>query len=144
MKQVLAHFVLQARVLLRLPGYWVPAVIFPAMLFSFFGVSSAGDPQRSAFAMASFCIYAIAGVAFYQFGAGIAQERETPFDVWSRTLPGSRLPSLIAKIATASLFGLAAVGMVIAAAFAFSSQPSTLPNYCSWPACAPSRPYQPR
>ncbi len=121
MKQFITHFLLAAKLLLRMPGYWVPAVIFPSMLFSFFGVSSADDPTRSAYAMASFCIYAIVGVTFYQFGAGIAQQRETAFDVWSRTLPGSRWPSLMAKLVTASLFGLVSVASVIAVAFTLSS-----------------------
>ncbi len=112
----LAHFMLQAKLLVRMPGYWVPTLVFPAMLFSFFGASAAGDTQRSAYTMASFCIYAIAGVAFYQFGAGLAQDRETPFDSWSRTLPGSTLPAIAARVACAGLFGVAAVGLVIVAA----------------------------
>jgi len=116
-----AHFLFRFRQLVRQPGFWVPAVLFPAMLFSFFGVSLATDVTRATFAMASFAIYAVAGVAFYQFGAGIAQERETPFDAWTRLLPGGGVPSVAARMATAGVFALVAVLLVIAAAYLLSA-----------------------
>lgn len=120
MKTLAAHLVFQFKRLIRLPGFWAPAVLFPAMLFSFFGVSAKDDPQRAALAMASFCVYAAVGVGFYQFGAGIAQDRESAFSTWTRTLPGANLPSLISSIAAAAVFSLAAVLLVIGAAHLFT------------------------
>ena len=39
----LAHAVSELRQLLRAPGYLVPTLIFPAMLFSFFGLTAANQ-----------------------------------------------------------------------------------------------------
>ncbi len=115
-RTILAHMTFEMKKLIRIPAFWVPAVLFPSMLFSFFGVSGAEDSTRARYIMASFAIYAIVGVVFYQFSATIAQERESAFDRWTRTLAGAALPSILARVFTAMLFGVSAVGLVLAIA----------------------------
>lgn len=77
-RHLIAETQLAFRVLLRQPGFWIPTVIFPAMLYAFFGAQSGGG-QWAAQAMASFCVYAVLGVGFFQFGVSIAQDRESTF-----------------------------------------------------------------
>lgn len=112
-----AEMALNLRILLRLPGFWVPTVIFPAMLYAFFGSQSGGGLWGTK-AMASFCVYAVLGVGFFQFGVSIAQDRESPFDSWQRSLPGSIANQWIARIFAALIFVSAAVSLVIATALA--------------------------
>ncbi len=103
--------------LYRSPGYWVPTVVFPAMLFSFFGASIAGDGIRAAtLATASFAVYAVVGVAFYQFGVGVAQDRESPWEGFVRTLPAPAAPRIAARVVAALIFAAAAAATVIAVA----------------------------
>ena len=106
-----AELRLTLRILFRQPGFWVPTVLFPAMLYSFFGANGAGSGQMGAFAMASFAIYAVVGVGFYQFGVTVAQDRENPFTVWQRTLPGHAAAPWIARIVASLIFVLIAVAV---------------------------------
>lgn len=108
---------LTLRILFRQPGFWVPTVLFPAMLYGFFGANMAAAGGMGAYAMASFAVYAVVGVGFYQFGVTVAQDRETPFTVWQRTLPGNALMPWVARITASLLFALIAVGLVLLAAW---------------------------
>ena len=67
----------------------------------------------------------VVGIAFYQFGAGIAQDREDPFDSWMRTLPASVISNALAQMMVAVLFALAAVLLVFAASHIFGKTPLT-------------------
>jgi ABC-2 type transport system permease protein len=114
MKMVLAHTRVLALGLVRVPGYWIPTLIFPVMLFSFFGLPPARtSPQAGAVIMASFSAFAVIGISFYQFGVGIAQERTNPWESYVRTLPVSSGPRMIAQVLVAMGFAVAAAGLVI-------------------------------
>lgn len=110
-----AECALTLRVLLRQPGFWIPTVIFPAMLYAFFGAQSGGGVW-AANAMASFCIYAVLGVGFFQFGVSIAQDRESPFATWRRSLPGPAAHQWIARVFASLVFTAIAVLLVIGVA----------------------------
>ena len=113
MRLSLVYGIAELLELSRQPGYWVPTILFPAMLFLFFGNSFRPDGTAGAnFMLASWAVYAVLGVAFYQFGVGIAQDRETPWDRFLKTLPASLAPRLAARIATALLFAVAAALLV--------------------------------
>ena len=110
-QQMIAEIVLVFRVLGRQPGFWVPTILFPAMLYAFFGAGLAGQGAAAAYAMASFAVYAVVGVGFYQFGVTVAQDREDPFTLWQRCLPGSALAPWVARVLMA--LGFAALAMVL-------------------------------
>jgi ABC-2 type transport system permease protein len=114
-RHLFAELVLTLRVLFRQPGFWIPTVLFPAMLYAFFGANSGGGAW-AANAMASFAIYAVLGVGFFQFGVSVAQDRASPFATWQRSLPGSALPLWVARIIAAVIFVTIAVALVIALA----------------------------
>ena len=120
MRLIRAYAAAELLALARQPGYWVPTILFPAMLFLFFGNSfRPGGTAGANFILASWAVYAVLGVAFYQFGVGIAQDRETPWDRYLRTLPASLAPRLAARVATALLFAVAAALLVGLVAMAF-------------------------
>ncbi len=114
----LAHAVSELRQLLRAPGYLVPTLIFPAMLFSFFGLTAANqNPLAAPTILASWSVYAVLGVAFYQFGVGFAQAREMHWSTYLRTLPAGPAPQLVAQLAVAVIFAVLATGVLWAFAF---------------------------
>ncbi|WP_323036128.1 ABC transporter permease [Pararhodobacter sp.] len=120
---------LTLRILFRQPGFWVPTVLFPAMLYAFFGANMAAAGGMGAYAMASFAIYAVVGVGFYQFGVSVAQDRESPFTVWQRSLPGHAMMPWVARIAASLLFVLIAVGLVLLAGWQIGGITLTAPAY---------------
>lgn len=126
MQKYLAHLQLQQKRTMRNPGFWVPTVLFPMMLYSFFGASLPPAGIYSQMAIASFAVYGVVGIGFYQFGVGVAQTREDPFDSWQRTLPASALPNALAQISVAIILALSAVLLVFLASFVFGKSPLSL------------------
>ena len=112
---LVAESAVTLRVLLRQPGFWIPTVVFPAMLYAFFGAQSGGG-QWAANAMASFCVYAVLGVGFFQFGVSVAQDRESPFAHWQASLPGHAGIPWLARILASLVFVTLAVLCVIGVA----------------------------
>ena len=85
MRLVLLHARATTLELLRYPAFLVPTLAFPAVFFLFFVA-----PRTQAAAsveMATFAGFAVIGVAFFQFGVGIAVERASPWETYLRTLP---------------------------------------------------------
>ena len=109
---------LRLKELFRLPAYWLPTLLFPAMLYAMFGAGGSG--MRADYAMASFTIYAVIGVAFFQFGVSIAQDRETQWERYRRTLPGATGPQVAAQLVAALVFSLLSAGLVIAIGYVLS------------------------
>jgi ABC-2 type transport system permease protein len=102
--------------LLRYPAFSVPTLAFPAVFFLFF-VASRGD-RNPTLLLASFAGFAFLAVSFFQFGVGIAAERETPWERYLRTLPVQARVRLAARLLSGTLFGLASAGLVALTALA--------------------------
>src|SRR4029453_724557 len=93
MRIALAHCRDQTLQHLRAPGYLVPTLAMPGLFYFLFEGqdTEVGLVTRL---MASYAMWAIRGVAFFQFGVGIAEERTTAWERFLRTLPlsaGQRL-----------------------------------------------------
>lgn len=114
-RHLFAECALTLRILFRQPGFWIPTVLFPAMLYAFFGAQSGGGAW-AANAMASFAVYAVLGVGFFQFGVSVAQDRESPFATWQKTLPGHVANQWVARILASLVFITIAVLLVVALA----------------------------
>lgn len=110
-----AECALTLRILFRQPGFWIPTILFPAMLYAFFGAQSGGG-RWAANAMASFTVYAVLGVGFFQFGVSVAQDRESTFATWQRSLPGSIAYQWVARLLASLIFVTMAVLLVIGVA----------------------------
>lgn len=124
MKVFVAHVAITVRALLRTPSYWVPLILFPSLLFTFFGVpSSQGDPRIANILIASWSAFAVIGVSFFQFGVSISQARESRWENYARTLPVGGAPRFGAQIACAMLFlTMALVVLWLVGSFATASQ----------------------
>ncbi len=109
----------QLKSLFRLPAYWVPTVLFPVMLFAMFG--SGGSGRSADYRMASFVVYGVIGVAFFQFGVSIAQDRESHWERYRRSLPGAAGPHLVSQLLSAVMFSLLAAAFVVIGALILSA-----------------------
>ena len=90
MRLATAHVAVMLRDIMRTPAFVVPAVVFPAMFYTIFGVPYARTSADAANQiLASFVGFAVVGVALFQFGVGIAAERGRPWERYLRTLPVS-------------------------------------------------------
>jgi ABC-2 type transport system permease protein len=116
MKLTLLHARAITLELLRYPSFSVPTLAFPALFFLLF-VSSRGD-RNSTLLLASFAGFAFLGVTFFQFGVGIAAERESPWERFLRTLPVRSGVRFAARLLSGTLFGLASAGLVALTAVA--------------------------
>ena len=99
--------------LVRHPAYVVPTVAFPTLFFLFFANNSMNPNLR----MAGFAGFAAIGVAFFQFGVGIAVDRDSAWERYLRTLPVGVGTRLLARVLSASLFAGAAAGLLVAVAW---------------------------
>ena len=115
MRIALAHGKEQTLQHLRAPGYLLPTLAMPG-LFYFLFEGPDTDERLVTFLMASYAMWAILGVAFFQFGVGIAEERTTAWERFLRTLPLSAVQRLAGRVLSAALFAAAAAAVVIAEA----------------------------
>jgi ABC-2 type transport system permease protein len=61
---------------IRNPAFALPAVLFPALFYIFFGVlMNQHDPQAATYLLCTYGTFGIIGPALFSFGAGLAVER---------------------------------------------------------------------
>ena len=99
--------------LVRLPMYVLPTFAFPVLLFTFFGLPYAGSTEAARLLMSSYAAYGVLGVTLFQFGVGIAAERDTSWERFLRVLPVSFAMRLLARVLAALVFALAVAAVVI-------------------------------
>ena len=109
--------------LLRYPTFSVPTLVFPTLLFLVFAAPNVDE--EAGIAMAGFAATALLGVAFFQFGVGIAAERSSPWESFLRVLPVTVRTRLAARVGSALLYGGTSTALVICAAVA--TTPVSLP-----------------
>ena len=97
--------------LLRYPAFSVPTLAFPGLFFLLFVASR--DDVDATLLVASFAGFAFLAVAFFQFGVGIAAERETPWERFLRTLPVRTSVRFAARMLSGTVFGLASASVVV-------------------------------
>lgn len=121
--------------LLELCRYWtfvLPTLAFPAAFFAMFGVPRATETNAGEL-LAAYAGFAALGVAFFQFGVGIAAERASPWERYLRTLPVRAATRFGARILSALLFTCASVAVV--AGIAVVATPLVMPAE-RWPLLA--------
>jgi ABC-2 type transport system permease protein len=118
MRLALRHAQAMTVELLRFPAYVVPTLVLPTVFFLFF-VSSAPHDAATA-RMATFAGFAVIGVAFFQFGVGIAADRISPWEGYLRTLPVGPEARLVARLLSAAVFAVATAAVLVVTAVAVS------------------------
>ena len=115
----LAHVRMRVLSLLRTPAYVVGTLVMPSLILIFLGVGLAGTTAEANAIMASFTVFAVMGIAFFQFGVGIAAHRGSPWATFERILPASITVRLAGAVVPAVLFAAAAAGLVVLVAHLF-------------------------
>jgi ABC-2 type transport system permease protein len=113
---VIIHARASALELARYPAYLVPTLIVPSVFFLFF--VSPGTPPEATVRMATFAGFATIGVAFFQFGVGIAVDRASPWEAYLRTLPVGPAERLAARLLSAVVFSSTAAAILVGVALA--------------------------
>lgn len=112
MRLALLHARASTLELLRLPAFAVPTIGFPSLFFLFFAVPGFGK-EAPELATALYAGFAVLGVAFFQFGVGIAVDRASPWERYLRTLPAGSAPRFGGRLLSAAAFGSLAAGCVV-------------------------------
>jgi ABC-2 type transport system permease protein len=103
----------------RAPGFAIPTLLLPVMLYAFFGVLMAQDdwtPQIALFIFVGFSVFGVMGPGLIGFGVFVASERDQGLITLKRALPMPPLAYLLAKICMALVFAtLVLVTMAVAA-----------------------------
>lgn len=101
---------------LRQPMYLVSTFVFPSLFFWFFGIPNAPDERGLALLTASFSAFAVLSVVLFQFGIGLANDRETSWYSYLRVLPAPHGTSLLARIFSGVVFAtLGVLGVLLTA-----------------------------
>ncbi len=125
MRLWLAHTKVELLALLRQPGFMIPTMVFPSMFFLMFAAPNLPTAVAANFSTASFMAFAVFTVTFFQFGVGIANERQNPWSSYVRTLPAHPIYRNAAKVATAAVLALLAALVLVLASQ--QSTPMNLP-----------------
>ena len=99
--------------LLRYGSFSVPTLLFPTAAYLAFGRRIHAPANVL---MSYYAAFAVLGVAFYQFGVGIAAERVLPWTTFVRVLPVSAAARFGARIMSALAFALASATLVVVVA----------------------------
>jgi len=113
---LLAHVRAGTLELVHYPAYSLPTLLFPTFVFLLFVVPQARSEE--ALVTAAFAAIAVLGVAFFQFGVGIAMERASPWEPFLRTLPAGARVRIGARVFSALLFATASVSVLLATSLA--------------------------
>jgi ABC-2 type transport system permease protein len=129
-KLLFAHLKVEILELIRLPAYSVPTLIMPSLMFLMFGGTRSTTVSGANYHMASYATFAVMGIAFSQFGVGIANDRESPWQVYLRILPVSALTRFAARVDAAVVFALLSVGLVLMLAAAVTPAELVWTRWC--------------
>ena len=125
MKLALAHYRAIMLDLVRTPSYSILTLLLPGLVFLFISRGVGDDIPTANVFMASFAIFMILGIALFQGGVAIAQERESPWEAYQRTLPVSPATRFTARVLATMSFGLVGIAFVIVLAVA--TTPAAMP-----------------
>jgi ABC-2 type transport system permease protein len=102
---------------LRMPGYAVPSIAFPAMFYLLFGVffgrQAVGGVSMSTYLIATYGAFGVIGASLFGFGVGVAIERGQGWLMLKRASPMPPIAFFVAKLAMCTIFA-ATVVLVLA------------------------------
>lgn len=114
----------------RIPIAVLSTMMFPALSLLFFVVPQsviADDPVAATGAAAQLSLFAVLSVVLFTFGAGVAEDRQTPWEPYVRTLPVGAVPRIAGRLLNGVAFALLGVlPVVVLAAVATAATLSPL------------------
>ncbi|PCJ45445.1 MAG: ABC transporter permease [Gammaproteobacteria bacterium] len=104
---------------LRTPDFTIPALIFPIMFYTFFGIIFTMGPKMPTYLLATYGTFGVIGPALFSFGVGIAIERGQGWFDLKEVSPMPASAYIIARIAVTFFFSLATVILLFTMAAVF-------------------------
>lgn len=93
--------------------YGISTVVFPSLFFWFFGIPNAPNQDGLAMLTVSFCAFGVLSVVLFQFGIGLATDRDTTWYSYLRILPGPLGLHLLSRIISGLIFAVLSVAGVL-------------------------------
>jgi ABC-2 type transport system permease protein len=117
--------------MLRTPGFSIPFLGIPVLLFLLFdvllfGSATRNDPDAGRYLFTAFAVLGMMGPGMFGFGMALAIEREQGLLKLKRALPMPPASFLIAKMLMATLFGVIIMVTMIAAALTLGRIPLSI------------------
>jgi ABC-2 type transport system permease protein len=105
---------------IRIPIALIGSAFFPAASMIFFVVPFTGDsPIGATLATASMLTFTVMSTNLFQYGIGVSQDREQPWNPYVRTLPAGPLPGFAGRIlAGLAMMFLSVIPVLVIAAVA--------------------------
>ncbi|SBT53923.1 ABC transporter permease [Micromonospora narathiwatensis] len=124
MPLALVHARYQLLETVRIPVAIFGSAFFPAAAMLFFVVPFAGhDAAGATYATAAMVTFAVMSANIFQYGIGVAEDRDKPWDPYTRTLPAGPAPRLAGRIlAGLALTYLSMIPVVVIAAVATAAR----------------------
>ncbi|MFG2164999.1 ABC transporter permease [Micromonospora chersina] len=124
MPLALVHARYQLLEIIRIPVAIFGSAFFPAATMLFFVVPFAGDdPTAATYATAAMVTFAVMSANIFQYGIGVAEDRDHPWNPYSRTLPAGPGPRFAGRIlAGLALTYLSMLPVVVIAAVATAAR----------------------
>ncbi|MFI6261615.1 ABC transporter permease [Micromonospora sp. NPDC051006] len=99
MQLALVHARYQLLEIVRIPVAVFGSAFFPAAAMLFFVVPFAGDdPTGATFATASMVTFSVMSANIFQYGIGVAEDRDQPWNPYTRTLPAGPAPRFAGRV----------------------------------------------
>ncbi|MEZ5465406.1 MAG: ABC transporter permease [Lysobacteraceae bacterium] len=116
---------------LRMPGFLLPVLLFPAVFYLMFGVllGSRSGPDAARYLLASYATFGVMSPGLFGFGVSLALERDGGLLTLKRALPMPPLAYLLGKTLMAMLVAGAVVALLLALAIGLA-QVSLTPWQC--------------
>ncbi|MFE9691642.1 ABC transporter permease [Micromonospora sp. NPDC005806] len=124
MPLALVHARYQLLETVRIPIAIFGSAFFPAATMLFFVVPFAGDDRTGAtYATAAMVTFAVMSANIFQYGIGVAEDRDQPWNPYTRTLPAGPGPRFAGRIlAGLALTYFSMLPVVVIAAVATAAQ----------------------
>lgn len=110
---------------LRMPGYAIPSIAFPAMFYLLFGVifgrQNVGAVSMSTYLIATYGAFGVIGASLFGFGVGVAIERGQGWLLLKRASPMPPMAFFVAKLAMCIIFAAVIVLVLSALGVAFGN-----------------------
>jgi ABC-2 type transport system permease protein len=90
--------------MIRMPAYFIPVLLFPAMFYVLFGLSFGGRDQAT-YLIGSYATFGVIGAALFGLGVGVAVERAQGWLTLKRASPMPAAAYFGAKVLMSMMFG---------------------------------------
>lgn len=111
---------------LRMPGFLIPVMLFPAIFYVMFGVLLARPGSDAArYLLSAYSTFGVMAPGLFGFGVSLAMERESGLLTLKRAMPAPPLGYLVGKMTMALLMSAVVIALLIVLARSLGHVPVT-------------------